>query len=121
MGCLIQLFIRILGEFLWFFVINPIITILFFLKDIGLIWSIGFYVITHYLFLDTFFQDYRIFITALLLIPFIIKVIRQLSLTITRFSMWRENRRLKKSKNLETKLEEKNYFKKEEEDNHYEE
>ena len=121
MGCLIQLFIGTLGEFLWFFVFNPIITILFFLKDIGLIWSIGFYVITHYLFLDTFVQDYRIIITALLLIPFIIKVIRQVSLTITRFSMWRENRSLKKSKNLETKLEEKNHFKKKEEDNHYEE
>lgn len=115
MGCLIQLFIGILGEFLWFFVLNPIITILFFLKDIGLIWSIGFYVITHFLFLDTFVQDYRILITVLLLIPFIVKVIRQVSLTITRFSIWRENRRLKKNRNLE----ENDHYSIEEDDNYY--
>lgn len=73
-------------------------TIFFFLKDIGLIWSVGFYVMTHYLFLDTFIQDYRMLFTVLLLIPFVFKVIRQVSLTVTRFTMWREKRRLKKER-----------------------
>lgn len=96
MGCLFQLFGEILGYFLWYFVFNPIITVIFFLKDIGLIWSLSFYVITHYLFLDTFIQDYRMLITVLLLIPFMLKIIRQVSLTVTRFTMWREKRRLRK-------------------------
>lgn len=61
---------------------------------------------THYLFLDTFIQDYRMLFTVLLLIPFVFKVIRQVSLTVTRFTMWQENRKLKKDRNLKEVVDE---------------
>lgn len=119
MGCLIQMFFYVLSRFLWYIIINPIITILFFLKDIGLIWSISFYIITDFFFLNTFIQDYRILITVLLLLPVIIKIIKKISLIITRLSIWKESRRLKKNRKLKETINEETPYKVKGGDNFY--
>jgi hypothetical protein len=110
MGCLIQLFTELLGYFLWYFVLYPLLIMFTFLKKIGLIWSIGFYVLSEFLFLDTFIQDYRILITILLLIPFVVQIIRGLIWSLDRFSLWQQNYAYKKVMKLKQKEREVNHF-----------
>lgn len=88
-------------------------TLFFFLKDIGLIWSVSFYVITHFMFLDTFIQDYRILITVLLLIPFVLKMLAFILRGINRYLIWSENRAEKKAIKVRQKEEANNYHEQE--------
>lgn len=113
MGCLIQMFTQLLGYFLWYLVLYPLLVTVTFLKDIGLIWSISFYVITHFMFLDTFIQDYRILITVLLLIPFVLKTLSFILRGINRYLIWSENRAEKKATKVRQKEEANNFYEQE--------
>lgn len=108
-----QLFTRFAAGLIWYLFINPLMTIFFFLKDIGLIWSLGFYVLSEFLFLDTFIQDYRILITIVLFIPFVIKTIRGIYWSLERLSLWEQNRAFMKEKKLREKEEANNFYEQE--------
>lgn len=110
MGCLAQLFIQLTVGLVWYVIINPLMTLFFILKDIGLIWSAGFYVLSEFLFLDTVVQDYRITITILLLIPFVLKVLAFMLRRLNRYMIWSENRAEKKELKLQRKEKEVNRF-----------
>lgn len=110
MGCLAQLFIQFTVGLVWYVIINPLMTLFFILKDIGLIWSVGFYVLSEFLFLDTFIQDYRTAITILLLIPFILKLFAFALRSLNRYLIWSGNRAEKKQMKLKRKENEVNRF-----------
>lgn len=103
MGCLIQIFFQLLTYFLWYFVLYPILVIFTYLRKTGLIWSVAFYVITAFFFLDTAVQDYRSLITAALLIPFVFKTLIFIVKTLDKLFTWFENRAEKKQMKLKRK------------------
>ncbi|MGO2603321.1 MAG: hypothetical protein ACTH80_04495 [Alkalibacterium gilvum] len=110
MGCLIQIFFQLLTYFLWYFVLYPSLVFFTYLRKTGLIWSATFYVTTAFFFLDTAIQDYRILITAVLLIPFIIKTFIWIIKVLEKIFTWFENRAEKNELKLQQKEKEVNRF-----------
>lgn len=110
MGCLAQLFIQLTVSLVWYIIINPLMTLFFILKDIGLIWSVAFYIITEFYFLDTVIQDYRVLITAVLLLPLIFKTVIFIIKVLDKIFTWFENRAEKKEMKLKRKEREVNHF-----------
>lgn len=96
MGCLLHLFLQLLGHFIGIFIITPLFKIFFFLLDTGLVWSIGFYLITELFFFGTAIHDYQLLITVILLIPFLIKLVRKIKDIHFNIKWWLIQRDMKK-------------------------
>lgn len=96
MGCLADLVGKLIGSVIWYLIIYPILLIFSLLKRTGLIWSVGFYLITDFMFLDTFIQDYRTIIALLLLIPVVIKFIQKIKDIHFSIKWWFIQRDMKK-------------------------
>lgn len=96
MGCLLQIFFGFLARFLWYVILNPLLTLFFFLLDIGLIWSIGSYLIIELFFYGTAIHDYQLLITVILLIPFLIKLVRKIKDIHFNIKWWLIQRDMKK-------------------------
>jgi len=96
MGCLAELIGWLLGNIIWYLFIYPILLIVSLLKRTGLIWSVSFYLITEFMFLDTFIQDYRTVITLFLLIPVVIKFIQKIKDIHFNIKWWFTQRDMKK-------------------------